>query len=93
PYFSEAAAYAQDFLLTAAAQRNRNHFAGHGAVDGLPFAMQELMFDPQTSGGLLICADPEQSKELLSAIQKDDPAARVIGQILPRKDDGIIFKE
>ena len=90
PVFSEAAGYAEDFLLTAAGQRNRNHYAG-GTAD-LPFAVQELMFDPQTSGGLLICVGPEQSGQLLSAIQKDDPAARIIGRVLPRQHDIILFR-
>jgi selenide,water dikinase len=91
PFFSEAVAYAGDFLLTAAGQRNRNHFARHGQIEKLPFATQELMFDPQTSGGLLICVDSEHSSKLLAAIQQDDPAARIIGRILPLQDEKIIF--
>jgi selenide,water dikinase len=91
PVINEAAGYANDFLLTAPAQRNRNHFNKQGPVDSLPFAVQELMFDPQTSGGLLICVDPEQSQQLLSAIQKDDPDARIIGSIIKRQDDIILF--
>jgi selenide,water dikinase len=100
PYFSEAADYADEFLLTAAAQRNRNHFTGlmeasaeNDPLKKVPFAIQELMFDPQSSGGLLICVDQEQSAQLLAAIQKDDPAARLIGRILPRQKETIIFKE
>jgi len=82
PVINEAAGYANDFLLTAAGQRNRNHFGKQGQVEKLPFATQELMFDPQTSGGLLICVDTEQSQQLLNAIQKDDPDARIIGCII-----------
>ena len=93
PILGEAAAYAEGFLLTAAAQRNRNHFSGNGYVDRLPFAVQELIFDPQTSGGLLICVDSEQSGQLLAAIQKDDPAAAIVGRIVPRQDEKIIFRE
>jgi len=91
PIIKEAAGYADDFLLTAAAQRNRNHFGKQGQVEKLCFAAQELMFDPQTSGGLLICVDTEQSPKLLDSIQKDDPEARIIGRIIERKDDIIIF--
>jgi selenide,water dikinase len=91
PVIREAEAYADDFLLTAAAQRNRNHFGKTGQVEKLPFAAQELMFDPQTSGGLLICVDSEQSQTLLDAIQKDDPDARIIGRIIDRQDDIITF--
>jgi selenide,water dikinase len=92
PFFAEAAAYAEDFLLTAAAQRNRNHFAANGPVNTLPFAAQELMFDPQTSGGLLFCVDAERSLELLAVIQRDDPGARIIGRILPHRDEKVIFR-
>jgi len=91
PIINEAADYANDFLLTAAAQRNRNHFGRRGQVEKLPFAAQELMFDPQTSGGLLICVDTEQAQQLLESIQKDDPNARIIGRIIERSDDIILF--
>ena len=92
PYFEEAYLYADEFLLTAAGQRNRSHLAGKADVSGLPFAIQELLFDPQTSGGLLICADSGQSDDLLSAIQADDPMARIIGEIVKREKDVIIFQ-
>ena len=92
PIIKEAVAYADDFLLTAAAQRNRNHFGKQGQVEKLCFAAQELMFDPQTSGGLLICVDAEQSQKLLDSIQKDDPEARIIGRIAePYGRDNIVI--
>jgi selenide,water dikinase len=92
PYFDEAYRYADEFLMTAAGQRNRNHLAGKTDVSGLPFALQELLFDPQTSGGLLICIAPEQSDDLLAAIQTDDPAAKIIGEIIEREKDIIKFR-
>jgi selenide,water dikinase len=91
PYMEEAYRYAEEFLVTAAGQRNRNHLAGSADVSSLPFALQELLFDPQTSGGLLICVSPEQSDDLLAAIQADDPAARIIGEIVRREKDVISF--
>lgn len=91
PYLSEAAEYADAYLLTAAGQRNRNHFAARGDVDALDFAVQELMFDPQTSGGLLVCVAAAQASALLDAIQRDDPLARVIGSVLPRQRDVVRF--
>ena len=40
---------AEEFLLTAAAQRNRNHVAERVTFSKyIPFAMEELLFDPQT---------------------------------------------
>ncbi len=92
PVLSEAITYANDYLLTASGQRNREHFAGRGSVEALPFAMQELLFDPQTSGGLLISADAAQADALLDEIQKDDPCAEIIGQIVARQNETVIFK-
>ena len=92
PVIPEAAAYADEYLLTAAGQRNREHFAGHGNVGALPFATQELLFDPQTSGGLLISVDAAQAGALLDEIKKDDPCAAIIGQIIARRSETVIFR-
>jgi len=92
PYIKEAYQYADEYLITAAGQRNRNHLEGKADVSGLPFALQELMFDPQTSGGLLICVSSEQSDDLLAEIQTDDPAARIIGEVAKREGNIILFQ-
>lgn len=89
PYFDEAYLYAQDFLLTAAGQRNRNHFGKYCSVDHLPFALQELLFDPQTSGGLLIAVKEDDAQELLKEIQKDDPLAKIVGTAEKRNSNAI----
>lgn len=92
PILPFAKEYAQAYLLTAAGQRNRNYFAGKGGVvEALPFAMQELLFDPQTSGGLLMSVPKEEAGLLLAEIQKDDPAARIVGRILPRQEKKVVF--
>lgn len=93
PVIPEAVEYAGEYLLTAAGQRNRSRFTEvGGSVEKLPFALQELLFDPQTSGGLLMAVDPGQAHSLLRAIQSDDPQARIIGEILPRGEDVIRFR-
>jgi len=91
PCIPEAISYAEEYLLTAAGQRNRNHFGERGAVEEVPFAMQEIMFDPQTSGGLLICVDEAEAAALLAEIREDDPEAALIGRIVPKQDKEIIF--
>lgn len=91
PVIKEAAEYADEYLITAAGQRNRKHFGDHGAIDKLPFATQELLFDPQTSGGLLICVDSGQAEALLKEIKEEDPAAEIFGTILPRTKRSVIF--
>ena len=92
PYFEEAHSYAEEYLLTAAGQRNRNHLAGKAEVERVPFALQELMFDPQTSGGLLISVAAHEAQALLDDIRADDPAAQLVGEIVKREKDIILFR-
>jgi len=65
--------------------------AGKTDVSNLPFALQELLFDPQTSGGLLLCVAPRQAGDLLAAINEGDPAACIIGEVVRREKEMVIF--
>ena len=91
PYFEEAYRYAGDGYVTGGGQRNRAHLADRADLSRLTAALQELLFDPQTSGGLLICADPVHTADLLAAIKAGDPGARVIGEIVKREKEVIVF--
>ncbi|MDR1986210.1 MAG: selenide, water dikinase SelD [Treponema sp.] len=92
PRIPEAADYANAYLLTAAGQRNRNRVEKAVNVNPLPFAVQELLFDPQTSGGLLIAAPPDEADALIRRIKNGgDGSAAIIGEILPRSEDLIVF--
>ncbi|MDR0885023.1 MAG: selenide, water dikinase SelD [Clostridiales Family XIII bacterium] len=91
PLIAEAIDYADEYLLTAAGQRNRNFVHNRVDVSSLPFAIQELLFDPQTSGGLLIAAPSEEAESLLMDIHKEDPLAAIIGEVGPKKNQSIIF--
>ena len=92
PYFKSARSYAEDYLLTAAGQRNRNFAAGKVDVSDLSFWLQELLFDPQTSGGLLIAVSAEQADELLARICNNDSHAAIIGCVKERGNCEILFK-
>ncbi len=51
---------AEEFLLTAAAQRNRNHVGDRVEFSSwIPFSMKSSFYS-QTSGGLLFAVKPEQ---------------------------------
>jgi selenide,water dikinase len=93
PLIPEAVDYANDYLLTAAGQRNRNRVEKSVDVGVVPFATQELMFDPQTSGGLLIAASPSDADGLVRCIKNaGDEYAAIIGEIVPRSESLILFK-
>ena len=51
PVITGALRCADEFFLTAAAQRNRNHVGDKVRfAKNIPFSMEEVLFDPQTSG-------------------------------------------
>ncbi|MBM83602.1 MAG: selenide, water dikinase SelD, partial [Planctomycetaceae bacterium] len=49
----------------------------------------QALFDPQTSGGLLIAIAKEKSEALVSQLREDNPSAKVIGQIESAAESGM----
>lgn len=89
PVMTEALHYAGEFFLTAAAQKNRNHLEPHVHFENIPFAMEEVLFDPQTSGGLLLAVCPDQAEELLAELQNEGLPARSVGKIIEKENTEI----
>ncbi len=90
PVINEALEYADEFLLTAAGQRNRNHVGKYVKFDDISFAMEELLFDPQTSGGLLIALSDNEANELLDSLRQSGIGANIVGEII-EKDEYEIY--
>ena len=86
PVFSEALRHADEFLLTAAGQRNRNHTGPFVRFENVPFAMEEVLFDPQTSGGLLVALPKEQAAVLVEDLRRGGAPAAVVGEVTDSED-------
>ena len=91
PIIPEALAYADEFLLTAAGQRNRNHVGDRVKFVDIPFAMEEILFDPQTSGGLLIALAANEASRLLAQLKSAGLPAENIGEILSLNETEILI--
>lgn len=92
PVFAEALEYADEFLLTAAAQRNRNYVGDNVRFDNVPFAMEEVLFDPQTSGGLLAAVSPDAADELLAEMRRQGIPAAIIGTLTDKQETEIVVR-
>lgn len=92
PYIEEAYRHADEFLITAAAQRNRNYVGDNVRFENIEFPMEEILFDPQTSGGLLAAVDPAQANEILQKLHEAGLPAKIIGNIVEKEDVEIIVK-
>ena len=92
PVFQEALGYADEFLLTAAAQKNRNHVESFVVFDQVSFAMEELLFDPQTSGGLLAAVKRENAAAIVKKMNDMGLPAAIVGEILEKKNTEILVQ-
>ena len=82
PFISCARQYAEKGAFPGGAFDNRQHFESKVRFnDVLDEANQMLLFDPQTSGGLLLGVPPEKLDSFLARAKELNQTAWVIGQV------------
>jgi selenide,water dikinase len=82
-------------MTTGVNKANRQLVADSISIkSALPPWHQEIVFDPQTSGGLLCALPQDQATELVAKLQAlGTPAAHIIGQVKPLNETcHLIFK-
>jgi selenide,water dikinase len=90
PVLEGALSYAEQFLITGGGQKNRNYVGAHVQFRDTPFAMEEILFDPQTSGGLLFALPPEQARDLTAALRQEGIPAAAVGEVTAREEPEIL---
>jgi selenide,water dikinase len=64
---------------------NRDHFSGGVAVaPGVPPDVVDLLYDPQTSGGLLAAVAASETAHVLRAVSSASVPIARIGRVVPR---------
>ena len=87
PHFKRVREFVEeDFFITANGQRNRNHLGDLVKFQNTAFWQQELLFDPQTSGGLLAAVPNEIADEVLTEIKKLGLPCSLIGEVTDQLD-------
>lgn len=84
PRLDGAKAFAEQGLLSAAAYNNRAYVGDAVQFEkDVELAEQDLLFDPQTSGGLLICCPAPRASEFIALAEKElSTVCGVVGQVL-----------
>jgi selenide,water dikinase len=75
-------------VRTGGDARNRAYLAGHVASSA-PTALEALVFDPQTSGGLLAAVAPERAATMQAAFDVEDLHLRRIGAV--EEGEGVVL--
>lgn len=83
PFLPRAKELAEEGLVPGGAYRNREHFEQHVDIKGeLPPVISDLLFDPQTSGGLLIAVPEEKSDQLLDGLRRAGVTGSPVGRVM-----------
>ena len=83
PFLDGAVEYAEQWLFPAGTCRNEQAYR-----DGIEFAatipeeMQQLLFTPETSGGLLASIPPERVQSLLALLADSQAPCRIVGEVV-----------
>lgn len=87
-YFEDAISYAKMGLVPAGAYKNRGYSIGKVETGNVEEHYLDLLYDPQTSGGLLISVNPGDLSKVLSDFASADMETKVsvIGKVSEKSD-------
>ncbi len=95
PLLEGAKGYAEEGLIPGGTHRNREYFAEHIEIRGqYEQALLDILYDPQTSGGLLVAVPEELGDRLVEEMRNlgvVDP--RIIGRVLGKGSGRITVGE
>lgn len=89
PFIKEAKEYAEYGLLPAGLYNNKEYTEGKVAIkNSVPLWLSDILYDPQTSGGLLFSMNKNDASEYI----KKQEGSAIIGEICPKQDSLIIVE-
>jgi selenide,water dikinase len=85
PVLPGALEYSRAGFCAGGLTSNRDFFAKTSRIrDSVPADVQNILFDPQTSGGLLIFSHPDDADKLLAGLHASGISAIEIGETMPQ---------
>lgn len=91
PVMEEAVSLAKMGIIPGGAYRNMNYVKNHVEISGkIPQEIIDCMYDPQTSGGLLISVEKSKSDMLLNELKNNKTPYALIGEVLKKQSRSII---
>jgi selenide,water dikinase len=94
PYFPAFKELAEAGMIPGGLNRNRDYRKDMVDIDSsVPKFLQDLLYDPQTSGGLLISVPEKKARRLLDSLHNNGiVAAVIIGEVTAENKGRIIVK-
>jgi selenide,water dikinase len=94
PFFPEAEEFARKGFCPGGLSRNREFYSRLVEIaPNIPRHVPDILYDPQTSGGLLISVAPEAAPRLLDRLREAGVAeATIIGEVLDQPVGRVIVE-
>lgn len=92
PHYEEALSFASMGILPEGMYHNQEYLQGKYKVTkeiSEPFL--DLLFDPQTSGGLLLSMPEQDAKQYISRMEEYAPCTAIIGDVRKKEDTSILI--
>lgn len=89
---SEALEFARIGILPEGMYRNRSFAESKIDCGETELAVCDLLFDPQTSGGLLCAVDPSCADTLLAELSGKVPSAQKIGTVIEKREKAVYLR-
>jgi selenide,water dikinase len=86
PYIEEAKEYAEMGLIPEGTYNNRKYLKGKYSLLDTPEWISDLLFDPQTSGGLLFTCKPSEAESIVKKLKELKITSEIVGEVLPLED-------
>lgn len=92
PFIKEAKEYASMGLIPAGCYENKRYLEGKYLLKNVEGWMEDILFDPQTSGGLLISCKEKDYIDILTRLEKLEVESSVIGRVEDFNDAYIVVE-
>ncbi|SHJ51313.1 selenophosphate synthase [Tepidibacter formicigenes DSM 15518] len=93
PIIESALEFASMGIIPAGMYRNRDYISKDVYYEGVKDSIMDVLYDPQTSGGLLISVDEDKGEELVKSIIKNKGMeAKIIGKVTKKEEKYIKVK-
>ena len=92
PVIEGAIEYAKMGLVPAGTYKNKSYLDGKYSLSGVEEYMEDILFDPQTSGGLIFSMREIDAIKAMSALKELNLKSAIIGEVTALKDKYLYVK-
>ena len=91
PIIKDAKTYAEMGIIPEGTYKNRDYFKDYISMhSSISSSIKDLLFDPQTSGGLIISVTPEDVDYFIEDLKNSGIDAEIFGECVDDHDNGLI---